>query len=193
MKRVPLLTPTLETERLRLRPFEERDAEPLFALHSNAHILRYWDSSPWRERSRAEAFLTSCREMADLGTGARVAVEQRDDSAFVGWCGLHRWSPQHRSGSLGYCFDDAVWGRGYATESSRALLQWAFDTLALNRVQAEVDTRNRASARVLEKLGFQLEGTLRQDCIVDGDVSDSWVYGLIRSEWRPTSASTTSR
>ena len=64
------------------------------------------------------------------------------------------------------------------------MLQWAFDTLDLKRVQAEVDTRNTASARVLEKLGFQREGTLREDCVVNGDVSDSWVYGLLRREWR---------
>ena len=54
----------------------------------------------------------------------------------------------------------------------------------LNRVQAETDTRNVASARVLEKLGFVREGTLREDCVVNGEVSDSWVYGLIRREWR---------
>jgi len=50
-------------------------------------------------------------------------------------------------------------------------------------VQAEADTRNAASARVLEKLGFVLEGTLREDCVVNGEVSDSWVYGLLRREW----------
>ena len=66
------------------------------------------------------------------------------------------------------------------------MLRWAFDTLDLNRVQAETDTRNAASARVLEKLGFLREGTLREDCIVDGETSDWWVYGLIRREWRPS-------
>ena len=60
------------------------------------------------------------------------------------------------------------------------MLEWAFDTLDLNRVQAETDTRNVASARVLEKLGFEREGTLREDCVVNGEVSDSWVYGLLR-------------
>ncbi len=89
--------------------------------------------------------------------------------------------------SVGYCFDDAAWGHGYATEAARALLRWAFDTLALNRVQAETDTRNVASARVLEKLGFVREGTLREDCVVNGEVSHSWVYGLIRREWQPSS------
>lgn len=85
----------------------------------------------------------------------------------------------------GYCFDVAAWGHGYATEATCELLRWAFDAMDLNRVQAETDTRNAASARVLEKLGFVREGTLREDCIVNGEVSDSWVYGLIRREWRP--------
>ena len=90
--------------------------------------------------------------MGEEGSGARPAIERVSDGAFIGWCGLTRWNPDHRSASLGYCLDDAVWGNGYATEAARALLQWAFDTLPLNRVQAEADTRNAASARVLKKL-----------------------------------------
>jgi RimJ/RimL family protein N-acetyltransferase len=109
------------------------------------------------------------------------------DGGFVGWCSLTRWNPDYRSAALGYCLTDAAWGHGYATEAVAALLQWAFDTLDLNRVQAETDTRNVASARVLEKNGFVREGTLREDCVVNGEVSDSWVFGLIRREWRPSS------
>lgn len=175
--------PTLSTDRLRLRPFEDTDADALFALHRSVHVLRYWDAPPWNEESRAERFLAACREMAQAGTGARLAVELASDGSFIGWCALSRWNPEYRSASLGYCYDDAAWGRGYATEAARALLQWAFDTLEVNRVQAETDTRNAASARVLEKLGFVREGTLREDCVVAGEVSDSWVYGLLRREW----------
>jgi RimJ/RimL family protein N-acetyltransferase len=125
--------------------------------------------------------------MAEEGSGARLAVERAIDGAFIGWCALSRWNPVYRSASLGYCFDSAAWGHGYATEAARALLQWAFDTLDLNRVQAETDTRNGASARVLEKLNFMHEGTLREDCVVNDDASDSWVYGLLRRDWRPSS------
>jgi RimJ/RimL family protein N-acetyltransferase len=85
-----LPAPTLYTARLRLRPFDDADADDLFALHSSAYVLRYWDAPPWSER-------------------------------------------------------------------------------------------------VLEKLGFVREGMLREDCVVNGQVSDSWVYGLIRREWRPPS------
>jgi RimJ/RimL family protein N-acetyltransferase len=182
-----LSTPTLHTARLRLRPFNDSDANALFALHSNATVLRYWDAPPWSEHLRAERFIAACRQIAEAGTWTRLAVDRVSDGAFIGWCSLTRWNPDYRSASMGYCLDDAAWGHGYATEAARALLQWAFDTLKMNRVQAETDTRNAASARVLEKLGFVREGTLREDCVVNGEVSDSWVYGLIRREWQPSS------
>ncbi|WP_392541936.1 GNAT family N-acetyltransferase [Oryzobacter telluris] len=183
----PLPTPTLHTSRLRLRPFEEADSDDLFALQSDATVLRYWDSPPWTDRARADLFVTQSRELAEEGLGARLAVERAADGAFIGWCTLNSWNPVFRSASLGYCFGEAVWGNGFATEAARAVLEWAYDTLDLNRVQAEADTRNIASARVLEKLGFVREGTLREDCVVEGVVSDSWVYGLLRRDWRPPS------
>ncbi|UYM05120.1 GNAT family N-acetyltransferase [Solicola gregarius] len=180
-----LPTPTLPSARLRLRPFDDTDASDLFALQSNPYVLRYWDAPPWSEPQRSERFIAACRQMAADGTGARLAVDHVSDGAFIGWCSLSNWNPDYRSASLGYCFDDAVWGKGYATEAGHALLRWAFDTIDLNRVHAATDTRNLACARVLEKLGFLREGTLREDCVVNGDVSDSWVYGLLKREWRP--------
>lgn len=180
---MPLPTPTLETERLRLRPFTDSDGDEVFALQSDAEALRYWDSPPWTDRSAIARFLDGCRQMAEAGTGARVAVERTSDGEFVGWCTFNSWNPDFRSASLGFSFKRSAWGRGYATEAAQSLLRWAFETLDLNRVQAEADTRNAASARVLEKLGFVHEGTLREDCIVNGDVSDSWVFGLLRRDW----------
>ena len=182
-----LPSPTLHTARLRLRPFTDADANALFALHSSASVLRYWDAPPWTDPGRAELFIAACRRMADESTGARLAVDRVSDGRFIGWCTVTGWNRDHRSASLGYCFDEAAWGHGYATEAARALLQWAFVTLDLNRVQAETDTRNAASARVLAKLGFVREGTLREDCVVNGEVSDSWVYGLISRDWRAIS------
>src|SRR3954451_21434378 len=181
---MPQPAPTLHTARLTLRPFGDADADALFALQSNAHVLRYWDSPPWTERARADRFIATCRQMADDGTGTRVAIDRLTEGSFIGWSVLGRWNPDFRSASLGYCLSDAAWGQGYATEAASALLRWAFRTLDLNRVQAEADTRNVASARVLEKLGFVLEGRRREDCVVNGDVSDSRVYGLLRREWR---------
>lgn len=181
-----LPTPTLRTARLLLRPFADSDADAMFALHTNARVLRYWDAPPWADRARAEKFIATSRRIEQEGTGARLVIE-RADGTFLGWCCLAEWNADYRSASIGYCLDESAWGQGFATEAVGALLQWAFETLALNRVQAETDTRNIASGRVLEKLGFTREGTLRENCVVDGDVSDSWVYGLLRREWKPLS------
>ena len=175
-----LPAPTLTTERLVLRPFEDRDATDLFALQSDPLVVRYWDSPAWTDPARAAAFLDSCRRMAEEGTGTRVVVQRASDDAFVGWVTVNSWNPAFRSASLGFCYAERAWGQGYATEAGRAIVDWAFTALDLNRLQAEADTRNHASARVLEKLGFRREGTLRENCIVDGVVSDSWVFGLLR-------------
>jgi RimJ/RimL family protein N-acetyltransferase len=122
--------------------------------------------------------------MADEGTGARLAIDLAADDSFIGWCSISDWNRDFRCATLGYSLTDSAWGQGYATEAVRALLTWSFDALDLNRVEAETDTRNLASARVLEKVGFVREGTMREDCIVNGEVSDSWVFGLLRREWQ---------
>jgi RimJ/RimL family protein N-acetyltransferase len=157
-----LLTPTLHTARLLLRPFTEADTDAIFALQSNPRVLRYWDAPPWSERAQAERFIAGCKRMEQEGSGARLAIERAADGVFIGWCGFFKWNPEYRSAGVGYCLADTAWGQGFATEAAGAVLQWAFDTLDLNRVQSETDTRNIASARVLEKLGFVREGTLRE-------------------------------
>lgn len=98
-----LSTPTLETGQLRLRPFTDVDAEDLFALQSDAYVLRYWDSPPWTDSTSVARFMAGCRQMAEEGSGARVAIERISDKAFVGWCTFNEWNPDFRSASLGYC------------------------------------------------------------------------------------------
>ena len=138
---VRLLTPTLRTARLCLRPVAAVDENALFAMHASAEVLRYWDAPPWTERERAQRFIARSEQMAQEGSGVRVAVQRACDGALLGWCALSRWNTEYRSAALGYCYDHAAWGHGYATEAAYALLQWAFDTSELNRVQAETDTR----------------------------------------------------
>jgi L-amino acid N-acyltransferase YncA len=103
------------------------------------------------------------------------------------------WNERARADRfIAMCGKMADEGTGARVAIDRAA-DGAFDTLDLNRVQAEADTRNGASARVLEKVGFVREGTLREDCVVNGEVSDSWVFGLIRREWLPSVIPTRAR
>src|ERR1700678_4249845 len=126
-----LPTPTLTTPRRCLRPFAETDTDAIFALQSNARVLRYWDAPPWKERAQPERFIRVCGEVEQDGSGARLAIVRAADNAFVGWCSLHRWDPVYRSAKLGYCLDETAWGQGFATEAADALLRWAFGALDL--------------------------------------------------------------
>ena len=159
-----LPTPTLHTARLMLRPFTDADKGDIFALHSSPRVMRYWDSPPWSERARAERFIYSLH--AGGARGQRRGLAHRAHGRrlrSIGWCGLSNRNSDFRSATISYCFDErAAWGQGFATEAANALLQWALATMDLNRVHAEADTRNMASGRVLEKLGFVREGTLRE-------------------------------
>ena len=180
-----LPTPTLHTARLSLRPFTKADTDAIFSLMSNPRVLRYWDAPPWKDRARADRFIAKCEQAPEQGSVVPLAIVRSTDGVFIGWCSLQSVDPDYRSAILGFCLTETEWGQGYATEAASALLDWSFKTLDLIRIQSEADTRNAASDRVLEKLGFVREGTLRENCIVDGEVSDSWVYGLLRREWKP--------
>lgn len=85
---------------------------------------------------------------------------------------------------LGYALGRAHWGNGYMQEALQALLSHAFDVLNLRRLEADVDPRNAASIRTLERLGFQREGLLRERWHVNGEIQDAFFYGLLRREWR---------
>ena len=176
--------PILTTTRLRLRQWREEDLAPFAALNADPQVMEFFPKV--LTRAESDAVAGRIRDhFARHGFGF-WAVEAPGAADFVGFVGLAVPSFEAHFTpcvEIGWRLAREHWGHGYATEAARALLRWAFDTLDLNRVQAEADTRNVASARVLEKLGFVLEGTLREDCVVNGDVSDSWVFGLLSREW----------
>ena len=175
---------TLRTARLDLRPLAPVDAEALFALKSDALVQRYGSHTPWTDLRQAIDYIERDRRgMAD-GQHAQFAAVRREDDAMLGTCTLYQLDAQCRRADVGYALLPSAWGRGYANEAVTALLDWGFETLALNRVEADIDPRNTASARALERLGFTREGHLRERWIVGGEVCDSLIYGLLASGWK---------
>ena len=174
---------TLTTRRLLLRPLHEADAPALFAMFSDPLVMRYWSSLPWTSIDAANAMIARDRKAMADGEQLRLALERRDDGAFIGICTLFAFSAQCRRAEIGYGLASHAWGRAYMDEALRALLVHAFTALELNRIEADIDPRNLASARSLERLGFQKEGHLRERWIVGDEVSDTALYGLLRGDW----------
>jgi RimJ/RimL family protein N-acetyltransferase len=175
---------TLRTDRLLLRPLRAADARAIFAIRSDPKVMRYASSLPLTSLDHAEAFIA--REAAGMAAGEslRLGLQRLEDDTLIGTCILFYMNAQCRRAEIGYELRPDAWGRGYMHEALRALLHFGFTELQLNRVEADIDPRNVASARSLERLGFAREGLLRQRWIVDGEISDSALYGLLLSDWQ---------
>ena len=173
----------LQTPRLTLRIPVAADADAVFAMRSDPVVQRYGSHAPWTDRSEAVAWIARNERGMVAGEHAQFAIERREDGVVVGTCTLYGIDVQCRRAEVGYALALAQWGQGYANEAVTHLLDWGFDHLDLNRVEADIDPRNAPSARALERLGFLREGHLRERWIVAGEVSDSWLYGLLRAEW----------
>lgn len=177
----------IHTSRLRLRPLDEPDAPALLAIFGDPQVMRYWSTPPWTGLDEARGLIERDRSAMRLGHYLRLGLERADDGALIGACTLFDLHPTSRRAEVGYVLAAQAWGRGYMHEALSALLDHGFDALDLNRIEADIDPRNQASARALQRLGFRQEGLLRERWIVAGQVSDSALYGLLRADWRSRS------
>src|SRR5919205_495280 len=148
----------LETQRLVLRPLEERDFDAFAAVNADPEVARWLYNEP---RTRAEArehFERKRRPVLEREDDwLSCAAIDRESGAFVGDFSFHWVSETHRTGEIGFVVAPEHHGKGYATEAARALLDWAFGAGGFHRVIGRTEARNTASARVLEKLGMRLE------------------------------------
>jgi len=181
----PRFTPfVLHTPRLVLRFLDASDAEALFAIFSDPAVMRYWATGPWTTLEQATTSIRDTQRDYRDGGALRLGIEINGEPGLVGTCtlfGLHR---TNRRAELGYVLAQRCWGRGYMHEALGAFLKHAFGALDLHRVEADIDPRNAPSARALERHGFQREGFLRERWIVDGEISDTVLYGLLAREFQ---------
>lgn len=175
--------PTLETARLRLRPFALADAPQVRAMAGDARVAGPTLHIPHPyPAGMAEAWIGSHVSAAAEGRIYSFAIERRDDGALLGAIGITP-DARHRRAEIGYWLGVAHWGRGYMGEAARRIVAFGFAGLGLQRVQATCLPRNPASARVMEKAGMRREGLLRGYVRKDGLQEDILLYAILREEW----------
>jgi len=175
-------TPLLETERLRLRPMTETDLGFTYRLFSDPETNRY---SSYDGLATPEDAVRMYKGYLRPGfeDHFRVALELRETGEAVGTMGLYKYSERDRRAELGYDLLRSHWGRGIMSEAVGALLGYGFGELGLDRVEATVDPLNLRSVRLLERLGFTLEGRMRERYWYKGGPHDELVYGLLKRDW----------
>ena len=180
------MLPHVLSDDLRLELVEPRHAAELFhRVDENRGHLRRW--LPWVDATRSAAdilaFIERAQAQAGRNDGFQTAIVHR--GAVVGMIGMHGIHWANRSTSLGYWLAEAAQGRGLMTQACRAYVGHAFGALDLHRVEIRAATANERSRAVAERLGFQLEGVVREAEWLYDHYVDHALYGLLRSEWRP--------
>ncbi|NQU44430.1 GNAT family N-acetyltransferase [bacterium] len=177
----------LLTERLAIRSPSVGDASQLLeAVAESIDMLRPW--MPWADHApNLPEMEKNCREAEEAfreGTNHRFHLFLRDSGTFVGGSGLHRISWAVPKVEIGYWVRKSCGGKGYITEAVQEITRYALDELQAKRVEIRTSSRNVRSRRVPERLGFALEGTLRNDeRHVDGTLCDTCIYARIAEGW----------
>lgn len=175
--------PTLATPRLRLRHLTPADTPALFTIFGDAAVCRYWSRPALADIAAAAALQAEIEHHFANRTLFQWGIAEREIDTVIGTCTLADLSAEHRRASLGYALARTAWGRGYVAEALPALLDFAFGTLDLHRLEADVDPRNARSIRALERLGFRREGLQRERYRMHDEWQDALLYGLLRDEW----------
>ena len=174
------MLPTLETARLKLRPYSESDIAELIPLIGTREVAATTLRIPYPyTQDDAEAFIEMAQEPGKIW----LATTLRTDGRQIGGVGL-RVDEQHQNAELGYWLGVAYWGQGYATEASREMLRYGFQDLGLHRIFASHFGHNPASGNVLRKLGMRHEGCQREHLRKWDRFVDSELYGILRQEWK---------
>jgi RimJ/RimL family protein N-acetyltransferase len=166
-----------------LRWITERDVDALYTIFSHPEVMQYWSSPPFTDREEARSLLSHIHNGFERRALFQWGIARQADDLVIGTNTLFHLDSNNRRAEIGYALGREHWGKGYMQEALKALLGYAFVELDMHRIEADVDPRNAASRRTLERLGFQQEGYLRERWLVNGDVQDTLFYGLLRREW----------
>lgn len=177
--------PVLETPRLRLREITLTDVPRWLEIFSDPDIVELTAYPPPAGLEGARAELTEyVIKPFQESTGLRWGIVRKGETQLAGTLGFYRWVKERGwHAEMGYELLPAYRRQGIMTEAMTAVIDYGFGTMGLNRVQALTDPRNVPSQRLLRKLGFTHEGTMRENSHLDGRFTDDMIFGLLRREW----------
>jgi len=175
--------PTLTARRVKLRWLTDADAESLYAVFSHPTVMRYWSTAPMSGIGQAKALVAEIHECFRAQRLFQWGVARIEDDRVIGTCTLFAINQLQGRSELGYALGHEYWGHGYMNEALTALIGFAFESLKMRRLEADIDPRNVRSLKALEQLGFRREGLLRERWKVNGELQDAVFLGLLQQEW----------
>jgi len=175
--------PTIVGEGVVLRALRPTDARALLAVFGDHRVTRMMAIRTLEDESGAVSLIHEIQSLARAGTLLQWGVVLPATDEPIGTVTLASIDRNNRRAELGVGLAHAYWGQGLATKAARTLLGHAFRTMLLHRLEADVDATNGAALRLLENLGFEREGVLRERWLVEGEWRDSVWLGLLAGQW----------
>nr|WP_255508280.1 GNAT family protein [Exiguobacterium sp. Helios] len=179
-----LAFPVLTTKRLTLREVTPLDAPSLLTYLADEQVVTQMGLDPFQTEADALDEINWYHSIRTEQTGLRWGITEHATPDIIGSCGFLNRSSRHQRAELGFELSPGHWGKGLAQEAVRAVLAHGFNEWDLNRIEALVLPDNTASQRLLERLGFQREGLLRQYEKTRGQFDDLYMYSLLKTEWQ---------
>jgi len=176
--------PTLDAGPFALRMIGPDDAEDLFAIFGNHEVMRYWSRPALEDLQAARDLAREIQHCFDSRSLFQWGLVRPENDRVIGTCTLSNLDVQNRRAELGYALTRSEWGQGVMSRVLPVLMGFGFETLDLHRIEADVDPRNPASFRLLERLGFKKEGYRRESYILNGEIQDAVLYGLLKREFK---------
>ncbi|MFL1675080.1 GNAT family protein [Paenibacillus thiaminolyticus] len=176
------MIPELHTERLHLRKMKVSDSSSLFKIWSDPEVTKFMNINCFTDENEAKDMIKLLDELSQDNKAIRFSIIEIESNEIIGSCGYNSIDFENAKAEIGYDIARAFWGRGYASEAICSLLDYAFSSLKLNRIEAKVEPENVKSVKVLQKLNFTFEGTLRQYEKVNGKFNDLNMYSKLRTD-----------
>lgn len=172
--------PVLETERLRLRKIELTDASNMYSYFSQDRVTVFYDLETFSSKQQAVELIESLLFRYQSRKQIRWGITTKENNELIGTCGFHALEKDHFKAEIGYELHPDHWGSGVMTEVISIVVDYGFNEMGLNRIEAFYDPLNHASRRVLEKNGFKFEGILRKRFFEKGKFVDAAISALLK-------------
>lgn len=174
--------PAFTTPRLTLRKVTPKDAEDILYLRSNQDVMKYLDRPSMKDLEEAGTYIRKMEDDYEQNNGINWMITLTGEDKVIGTIGFWRFDkPNHRA-EIGYMLLPEYWGKGLATEAMMAALTYAFEALKCHSIEANVNTENEASKKLLLKMGFQQEAHFRENYYYDGKFLDSAIFCLLQKD-----------
>lgn len=177
--------PVIGTERLHLRAFTKKDVTAFFELRNHPEVLNAMDRPADADKQAVRHMIEAIWRSFDDMNGLSWVITLKDSRTFIGTFGFWRMWPEHARAEIGYSLMPAHWRKGYMLEAVEACMQFGFEQLNLHSVMANINPVNRASWKLLEKIGFRQEAHFREDYYANGSFTDSYIYCCLHKDLKP--------